>query len=337
MDNQKEQKGLFDFIPSKLIQIKAPPVSKKKRLQKKRKTVATFLHLGAGVQSSTIVEMMIEGDLEPVDAVLFADTGEEPSWVYQQVEYLKGRLESIGIPLHIVRKPNSEGLIKDLSSASRFASMPLFTYTPQTGSVAILKRQCTYEYKVNPCNDFTLDWLLENGYAKRNKAGARRVDYSIKTDNIFGISVDESFRTQTEAYHGVGWKAALYPLIEKNMGRSDCIQYLKDKGLRIPRKSSCIVCPYHNDEYWLDLKLNAPEEFEIACQFDDWLRSPDCKVGQYAGINDELYLHRSCKPLREIDFAARIEASKTGQMDMFAAELIDGKTCASDGGFSCMS
>jgi hypothetical protein len=68
-----------------------------------RQKVARFLHLGAGVQSSTLVEMVVEGELEPVDYVLFADTGDEPPWVYKQVVYLTNRLSTVNIPLIITR------------------------------------------------------------------------------------------------------------------------------------------------------------------------------------------------------------------------------------------
>ena len=49
------------------------------------------------------------------------------------------------------------------------------------------------------------------------------------------------------------------------------MSYLQARGLRVPRKSSCRRCPYHDDLYWLSLP--APD-FEAACSFDDWLRTP---------------------------------------------------------------
>ena len=41
-----------------------------------------FLSLGAGVQSSTLALMIANGELEPVDSAIFADTGWEPRKVY---------------------------------------------------------------------------------------------------------------------------------------------------------------------------------------------------------------------------------------------------------------
>ena len=42
-----------------------------------------ILSLGAGVQSTTLLYMMLNGDVEPVDHIIFADTGWEPEPVYE--------------------------------------------------------------------------------------------------------------------------------------------------------------------------------------------------------------------------------------------------------------
>jgi hypothetical protein len=329
------QDALWDFIPTQNIRIVEKP--KPAKAVKPRTVVARFLHLGAGVQSSTIVEMIVEGDLPRVDAVIFADTGNEPRHVYKQVEYLRGRLASINIPLAIVKRPNSEGLVKDILSKAgkgRFATMPLYSLN-NDGSRSILMRQCTNDYKIVPCDDFILSWLLERGHAKTNKAGAWRVETGVSVLNTYGISADEKHRTGNQAQL---WKVTSNPLIDKNMGRMDCESYLQNKGLPIPKKSSCKVCPYHNDAYWHWMSTTTPDEFEETCVFDDWLRSDkNHSAAQLGQITSKLFLHESCQPLRSIDFAARVEAKKSKQMDMFAVELIDGAVCASNGGFSCFS
>lgn len=328
------QPGLWEFIPALKIKILNKPQA---RPQTPKTTVGRFLHLGAGVQSSTIVEMIVEGDLPRVDAVIFADTGNEPKHVYKQVAYLKTRLASVNIPLYEVKKPQSEGIAKDfMKQAGRFATMPLYTRSSLTGAVGILRRQCTNEYKIIPCDDFILDWMIERAYANPNSLGARRVLKGVQVVNIYGISADEKER---QGKRGPAWQQAAYPLIDKNMGRMDCEAYLLAKGLRIPLKSSCKICPYHNDAFWYWMSVNTPDEFEEVCCFDDWLRSPAAAMSSFkqGRIHDETYLHQSCQPLRSIDFKALVEAKKSAQRDMFKVELIEGATCASDGGFSCMS
>ena len=51
-----------------------------------------ILSLGAGVQSSTLLMKIYNGEIAPVDAAIFADTGNEPKEVY---DWFKFRGKSI--------------------------------------------------------------------------------------------------------------------------------------------------------------------------------------------------------------------------------------------------
>jgi 3'-phosphoadenosine 5'-phosphosulfate sulfotransferase (PAPS reductase)/FAD synthetase len=51
-----------------------------------------FLSLGAGVQSSTLALMIAHGEIEPVEAAIFADTGWEPRHVYEWLNWLEEQL-----------------------------------------------------------------------------------------------------------------------------------------------------------------------------------------------------------------------------------------------------
>lgn len=323
-----QQAALFDNVPSqqfKIAGVKRPP--------KPRTLFARVIQLGAGVQSSTLVEMVIEGDLDyPVDLVLFADTGNEPRWVYKQVEYLRGRCQNAGIEFAVVKK-DSQGIVQDaMHSSGRFAKMPFYIKDSITGKISIMQRQCTKEYKIEPCDDYLKDWLLKFHKAKPDKLGRRYVNRDIYIEQWYGISAEETYRA---GKRGQQWQQAVYPLIDKNMKRADCIKYLLKKCLPVPKKSSCKVCPFHDDEYWLMLSIESPDEFEEACVYDDWLRTPAAKK-RFASLRGDIYLHFSGQPLRSIDFKTRIEARKRPSLDMFAVELL-GASCKTDGGFSCNS
>lgn len=45
-----------------------------------------FISLGAGVQSTTMLLMSLNGDLERADCAIFADTQDEPKAVYDHLE-----------------------------------------------------------------------------------------------------------------------------------------------------------------------------------------------------------------------------------------------------------
>lgn len=298
---------------------------------KPRDVVGRVLHLGAGVQSSCIAEMVLAGALPPVDLVVFADTGDEPPWVYAQVKYLARRFKAAGVAFAVVRTAGA-GIVQDAMSAEnkRFVSFPLFVRNPD-GTRGRMRRQCTKEYKIEPSENYLRGWLLAQGHATVRSGGARVVKPSVAVDNIYGISSEEKYRAVRN--RGAGWQLASYPLIVLEMTRADCEAWLRDHGCPVPKKSSCVVCAYHDDEYWRFLKDEHPALFEQACIFDEWLRSPEAVAVNLHRIRGTLFLHKSLLPLRVANFVA-----VTGRAhNPFQIELIDAPTCNTDGGFSCMS
>lgn len=329
------------------IEIKAKPETRHKKPPdyNSMERVGRFLMLGAGRQSSILAELIVEGMIEPVDAVIFADTGDEPSWVYEQVWYLAGRLASVNIPLHIVVAYPDETIITMATKGHRFAAMPVYT-GGKGEKTGILKRQCTNEYKIVPSQGFIRQWLLERGHAYLRSDGARVVRRGVYVDVLFGFGVDEQYR-MTFHKRVANWNRRVYPLFELEWSTEDGVQWLRDNGFPVPKKSSCRVCPYHSDEYWLDLKVNYPDDFEHACQFDEWLRGGDAAAQKViGGVEKLLWLHETCLPLREVDFEARIaerkarlEALRLKDPTAWQKELfvMDSRTCGTDGGFSCDS
>ena len=75
-----------------------------------------ILSLGAGVQSSTLALMIARGELPPIDAAIFADTGWEPPKVYLWLDWLEKQLP---FPVHRVQRGN---LRQDALNRSKPAS-----------------------------------------------------------------------------------------------------------------------------------------------------------------------------------------------------------------------
>ncbi len=240
-----------------------------------------IISLGAGVQSTTLYLMSCRGVLERADCAIFADTQWEPRWVYEHLELLRNE----SIPIAMV----SIGNIRDAAlSSTRFASMPVVTKN-EDGVIARLRRQCTREYKVEPiqrkCRDL--------GATAKNPI-----------EIWIGISVDEVHRMKDSR---VQYTQHRWPLIEQRMDRQQCKTWLAQNWPHGVRKSSCIGCPYHDDQYWQDLKDSSPAEFDDAVQFDK-------KIRHLPRVRDETFLHRSAQPLGEIEFTNR------AQLDLFSEE-----------------
>jgi hypothetical protein len=91
-----------------------------------RETEYHVLNLGAGVQSTTLYLMSMEGKVRTFDVVIFADTGEEPQAVYSHLKWL----QSLNGPPVLIRTRGKLG--DDLmhgrnATGHRFASIPAFT------------------------------------------------------------------------------------------------------------------------------------------------------------------------------------------------------------------
>ena len=67
-------------------------------------------------------------------------------------------------------------------------------------------------------------------------------------------------------------------------------------------KSACIACPFHDNAMWRDIKINDPVSWNDAVEFDKTIRHK---------ADHAQYVHRSLKPLDEVDFD---NAEDKGQM-----------------------
>ncbi len=267
-------------------------------IDKNRKKTLTVISLGVGVQSSTMLLMAAKGELPKVDCAIFADTGYEPKSVYNYLNLLK---KIVKFPIYQVCKGNiKEDIINSIKNNTKFPTAPFFTQNAITGKKGMLRRQCTFDYKISVIRK-KLRELCNVGYKKRFPK-----DKYI--EQWIGISTDEIQRMKPARDPYI---LNRHPLIEMNMSRQDCINWMKKNEFPLPEKSACIMCPYHNDAYWHFMKTERPSEFADAVEFDKNIRTGA------KNIKDNLYLHRSCKNLDEVEFNKK-EDDK--QLDMFNNE-----------------
>ena len=249
------------------------------------------LSLGAGVQSTTVLLMSLEGELPPLDYVIFADTRWEPRAVYEHLAYLQ-TLTTI----HVV----SQGNIKEdalrsqvrgvAADGNRWVSMPYFTQSDDSNGM--VRRQCTGEYKIRPIERFIRREVL--GLAK-----GQRGPKEPTIRQWYGISLDEH---QRMAKNPNKFTTNYYPLIEKRMTRQHCIDWLEKRGITAPG-SACIGCPFKHNQEWRKLRDGSPTEWQDAVDFDKAIR----KCG---GERGDMFLHADRVPLDE----AHIDRDMPGQL-----------------------
>lgn len=243
-----------------------------------------LLSLGAGVQSTTLALMVVEGTLDHLDGAIFADTGWEPRRVYEHLAKLGEVLSAAGVPLYQVSVGNLRS--DALDPAHRYASIPYFVRNPD-GSEGMGRRQCTSEYKLGPIRRKVRELL---GAAAPD---FRRVPRGRAAEQWIGFSTDEVHRVSDK--RDVGYLTKRYPLLELGMSRDDCDRWLRSRGWTSVAKSACIGCPFHGNRQWRDLRDNHPEEWADAVAFDEAIRKGGARG---LPLNGEAFLHRSRVPLR---------------------------------------
>lgn len=243
-----------------------------------------ILSLGAGVQSTTILLLSHHGELPKLDAAIFSDTGWEREGTYLWLDYLRS---IVSIPIITVsggnvREDMKEAQVRGLKKDGfRWANMPFYTRDRSTGNLGKLRRQCTQEYKIEPIRKELRRML---GLIPRQRAPKGAVEQWV------GISMDESHRVWARSPDRMS--TIRYPLLDiKPMSRHDCLNWLQRNGYPIPPKSACVGCPFHRNSEWADLN---EAEFKSAVEFDEIIR---CR----GGIRGDIFVHRSCKPLAEVD------------------------------------
>lgn len=269
--------------------------------------VLRFQSNGLGQQSAALYAASCLELLPRLTYSITADPGKEKRGTYKYLDWLQGWQKEIGgVPIKIMTGKN---LYKDLmngvnSTNGRFASIPAFTKN-EDGSTGMLRRQCTYEYKI-----------LEFNRAVReitNKPSGRMP----KAEIWMAITVEEMDRMEiptikgfTNVYPFCGFKIDSYGKIHtvdylpKKWTRSDCINYLTDNNLPVPPKSACTFCPFMGDDEWAELKED-PKEWPDIVALDKSIRN-----SSQNGLDSEIFLHESLKPIDEIEF-------KKSDVDMF--------------------
>ncbi len=229
---------------------------------------------GGGTQSTAIAVLIAQGKLPVPEQAVIADTGRESSetWWYLD-NYVRPLLYTVGLEVKVA--PHSLATV-DMYAADGKPLIPMFT---QDGMMSTF---CSNEWKKRVVNR----WLRqpERAYGPKNP-----------TIEWIGFSKNEIGRCKPS---DVAWIETQWPLIMGYgvcVNRQQCIQIVEDAGLPTPPRSACVMCPYKSDAEWLHQQTNWPQDHLHAIQIDREIREAD-------SLN-ALWLHKSRKPLDEVDFS----------------------------------
>ena len=237
------------------------------------------LSLGAGRQSSVMYLMADAGEIKHrPDYAIFADTGDEPAWVYEQLEYLKS---SGTIPIIVVSNGN---IYKDTIGAlhnpdnnnwgaRRWVGPPAFS-----DGGGPIKRKCTQHYKIKPKED-EIRRLLKNHKKKYV------VDWR-------GHTTDEIHRAKPDKrkYYKVRW-----PLLEHRMSDAECAAWARRNNHPEFKWSACIICPFRLRQW------ERAKELMSNAEMAEKIKSVDAGIRDLSGfgLDKKHYLNADYKSMDE--------------------------------------
>lgn len=214
-----------------------------------------YLSFGGGVNSVAMHLLLLDRGWEFESVYV----NHETDWpeTYEYVEMFNNWLMDLNLDPITIIKPEVEGfnsLYEFCNSKNIIPSM--------------MFRWCTDKFKISPISKY----------------------YKKPCFNNIGIDHGEQKRAKLNHKRGIENR---FPLIEFNIDRSDCCSIINDRGLPIPMKSGCFICPYQKNYQWKELRTIHPDLFCKAEQLENKCITTRKEQGKHP-------IYISGKPLRVI-------------------------------------
>jgi hypothetical protein len=243
------------------------------------------LSTGGGMQSTAICALVITGKLPPPDMAVIVDTGFERSSTFDYMDKYTGpAMAAFGVPIVRVRRADfTDNDYKSVcnigeSDETTYCLLPTYNKTPG-GEKSKARGFCSSKMKTDPFQRYMrsigvneyITWIGFSADELRRCVVKPRVEYPL-VGRLFGTS----------------------SLV---MNRGDCAAEIQRMGWPIPPKSSCYICPHMRDSEWAGLPRR---ELEAAALIEQEITN--------INVGYEKYLHRSCRPLLEVDFTQDVSS-----------------------------
>lgn len=235
---------------------------------------------GGGVDSTAMIIGLIERK-EPIDLILFADTGGEKPHTYEHIKNFSAWLKDRGYPeITVVEKVRKDGSRETLEQeCARRNCLP---------SIAYGFKSCSQKHKIQPQDKFLNHWQPTLDCWK---AGFKAVKY-------VGYDADESHRAENADKRNDPKYTNRYPLIEWDITREECLDMIKTAGLEPPKKSACFFCPSSKKHEIVELYQQYPDLLDRALKMEDNAELTTIKgLGRNFSWKTIIELHKDQKEL----------------------------------------
>jgi len=241
---------------------------------------------GAGTNSTAMVcELVRRG--EPLDAIVFADTGGERPETYQYVRILSSWLFARGYPqivaVQTVDRKGQPYTLEERCIQER--KLP---------SIAYGFKACSEKHKIRPQNKWA------NRFAPA-KAAWKRGEKVVK---FIGYDASEQRRAdRADEVQEKKWQFR-YPLIEWGWDRAACVKAIAAAELPQPGKSACFFCPSSKAQEILTLKREHPDLMARALEMEKNAKLDSIKgLGRNFAWNDLVYADDQQAKLFDTDWS----------------------------------
>ena len=209
------------------------------------------LSFGGGTDSTAVLCGWVERNLqktEPIDLILFADTGGERPHTYDHVERMQKWLRNTSLPLiTVVAKAGNDRTLEDDCLAKNM--LP---------SIAYGRKGCSHKFKIEPQDKYV------NGVRAARltwRAGGR-------VEKLIGYDFSEKRRCLASKLEDDKYSYR-FPLVEWEWARAECVAAIERAGLPLPGKSACFFCPSSKKHEIDSLKKQYPVLFHRAIAMED--------------------------------------------------------------------
>jgi hypothetical protein len=216
--------------------------------------VTTVASYGGGVNSTAMLIGMWERG-EPVNLILFADTGGEKPETYSYVERFSRWLQAHAMPpiTTVFKTTKRQGRYNAPGVRLTLEQHSLQTET--LPSAAFAMKSCSMKFKREPQDEFVNNWIPAWAAWLTGRSVIK----------LIGFDAGEPHRATKTGDSGYRFR---YPLIEWGWDRDECNEAIIRAGLCVPPKSSCFFCPHMDELEVLELRDQHPDLLERALQIE---------------------------------------------------------------------
>ncbi|MGF9890860.1 hypothetical protein ABEX78_19600 [Priestia megaterium] len=295
MESDKYRKGVFKTKDELIQELRAQG----------KEHIYRVLSFGGGTQSSHLLEQHFKG-LIHYDYIIFSDTGAEPEFIHQQVEWWKQRQKEYGnttpfITTHhkSMERGLEEMLMRYIYTDYQRFQLPIYcNEIDKYGNEVkggLMPRQCTVDFKIIPVKQTARRLVMERKGLKSTQRMPKDTSFIID----IGFSYDEIKRINVCQSPQFKYMYLSYPLVEENLTTNDSIQFLRDNNMP-DKRSRCYLCPFNCDKQgisWDEIIEEESLSFIKACWIDEQLRKVQ-RTGTKM-MKSIPYLHYKRIPLKE--------------------------------------